>query len=65
MIDPGEGRILTSAHVITGVDGITVVFADGRELPAELIGSDACGGAAVIDLRERHARAFEPEIQLR
>jgi S1-C subfamily serine protease len=30
VIDPGEGIILTNAHVIDGADEITVVFSDGR-----------------------------------
>jgi S1-C subfamily serine protease len=55
VIDPARvasSPALTSLHV----DGITVAFADGRDLPAKLVGSDARGDAAVIDLRERHAR---------
>src|SRR5262245_43818197 len=31
VIDPGEGIILTNAHVIDGAQEITVVFSDGRE----------------------------------
>jgi S1-C subfamily serine protease len=48
MIDPGEGLILTNAHVIAGADEITVAFADGRELPAQRVGSDARTDVAVI-----------------
>jgi S1-C subfamily serine protease len=48
VIDPGEGIILTNAHVINGADDITVVFADGRELQARLVGSDAATDVAVI-----------------
>jgi len=35
-----DGYILTNNHVIDGVDHITVTLANGREYPAELIGSD-------------------------
>ena len=48
VIDPGEGIILTNAHVIDGADEITVVFSDGRELPARRVGSDAGTDVAVI-----------------
>ena len=48
LIDPGEGIILTNAHVIAGADEITVSFADGRELPARRVGSDVRTDVAVI-----------------
>lgn len=48
VIDPGEGIILTNAHVIDGADEITAVFADGRELQARRVGSDAPTDVAVI-----------------
>jgi len=48
VIDPGEGFILTNAHVIADADDITVTFADGRELPARRVGSDARSDVAVI-----------------
>jgi serine protease DegQ len=48
VIDPNEGIILTNAHVIDGADEITVGFADGRELQATRVGSDAGTDVAVI-----------------
>ena len=48
MIDSAEGIILTNAHVIDGADEITVAFADGRELPAKLVGADVRTDVAVI-----------------
>jgi serine protease DegQ len=48
VIDPGEGIILTNAHVIDGADEIIVVFNDGRELQARRVGSDAGTDVAVI-----------------
>ncbi|MES4791659.1 MAG: hypothetical protein C4321_00540, partial [Chloroflexota bacterium] len=35
-----EGYILTNAHVVMGTDDLKVVFADGTERPAVLIGHD-------------------------
>jgi serine protease Do len=43
-----QGHILTNAHVINDAREIRVVFTDGRELPAEVIGSDAATDLAVI-----------------
>ena len=51
VIDPGEGIILTNAHVVAGADEITITSADGRELPAERVGSDARTDVAVVRVR--------------
>jgi serine protease DegQ len=53
VIGPGEGIILTNAHVIAGADDITVTFADGRELQAKRVGSDATTDVAVIRVEAR------------
>ena len=42
-----EGHILTNWHVVEGSDSVSVVFADGTELDAELLGGDP-------DSRPRH-----------
>ena len=47
LIDPG-GTIVTNDHVIRGASAIHVVLADGRELEAEVIGSDAANDLAVL-----------------
>ncbi|MCD8245466.1 MAG: S1C family serine protease, partial [Parabacteroides sp.] len=47
IIDP-QGYILTNNHVVGDADAIRVVLVDGREVPAELIGSDPDSDVAVI-----------------
>ncbi|CAN5854730.1 trypsin-like peptidase domain-containing protein [soil metagenome] len=43
-----DGHILTNAHVVDDAQEIRVVFTDGEELTAELIGSDSDTDLAVI-----------------
>ena len=43
-----NGYIVTNHHVVDGADALSVTFADGVELPAELIGSDVDSDLAVI-----------------
>jgi len=47
IIDPG-GLIVTNDHVIRGASAIHVVLADGRQLDAEVLGSDAPNDLAVL-----------------
>ena len=53
-----DGHIVTSHHVVDGVDKIVVTFADGSEYRAELLGSDQASDIAVlkIDLGDRVLR---------
>jgi S1-C subfamily serine protease len=44
----GDGRILTSAHVISGVTAVQVTFADGRTVPAHVLGKDEESDIAVL-----------------
>jgi serine protease Do len=43
-----DGYIVTNNHVIEDVDSITVRFADGKELPAEIVGRDPKTDIALI-----------------
>ena len=43
-----EGHIATNAHVTQNGKSFRVVFADGRELPARLIGTDTLSDLAVL-----------------
>jgi S1-C subfamily serine protease len=57
VIDAAEGIIITNAHVIAGADEITIAV-DGRELQAQLVGSDARTDVAVIRVREKMPEAI-------
>ena len=48
VIVSADGYILTNSHVISGVDEITVVMADGEQYDAEVVGSDPQSDVAVI-----------------
>jgi S1-C subfamily serine protease len=43
-----DGFLLTSAHVVIESDGGTATFADGRELPFEVVGTDPLSDMAVL-----------------
>lgn len=43
-----DGYIITNAHVVEGAQQITVQLSDGRELSAQLIGSDSQSDVAVV-----------------
>ena len=43
-----DGRIVTSAHVISGVTAVEVTFADGRKVPAHVLGKDEESDIAVL-----------------
>jgi Do/DeqQ family serine protease len=44
----GNGTILTNAHVVEGVDEVTVTLKDGRELRGTVMGADLLTDVAVI-----------------
>ncbi|OJT20839.1 peptidase S1 [Archangium sp. Cb G35] len=52
IVDP-SGIIITNEHVIGGASAIHVVLADGRELEAEVIGSDATNDLAVLKVNSK------------
>ena len=58
VIDAGQGLIITNNHVIDRAEEITVQLADGRELPAKLIGGDPDTDVAVIKIAAENLTAI-------
>ncbi len=49
-----DGLIVTNRHVIVGARKVRVRLADGRELPASIVGSDAVTDIAVLRINASH-----------
>ncbi|PTL85252.1 trypsin-like peptidase domain-containing protein [Vitiosangium sp. GDMCC 1.1324] len=52
IVDP-SGVIITNDHVIRGASAIHIILADGRELEADVIGSDANNDVAVLKVSSK------------
>ena len=57
IVDP-QGLIVTNEHVIRGASEIHVVLADGRQVDAEVIGSDADNDLAVLKVNVKGPLPF-------
>lgn len=55
-----DGHIVTNHHVIAQADAITVIFSDGTEVDAELVGADPNTDLAVIRVDPAEAPPLEP-----
>ena len=53
IVDAEKGYVITNHHVIDKADEITVTTKDGRELKAELVGSDPASDVAVIKVEPK------------
>src|SRR5271170_24356 len=51
IFDAKAGYILTNAHVVENASEITVTLQDGRDLKAEVVGSDAPSDVAVLKVK--------------
>ena len=55
-----DGHVVTNQHVVGGADGVTVVFEDGTEVPATVVGADPSTDVAVLKLEEGHEAPVLP-----
>ncbi|MEN9798413.1 MAG: hypothetical protein RL653_2109, partial [Pseudomonadota bacterium] len=58
VIIDAAGVVVTNDHVIRGASAIHVVLADGRQLDAEVVGSDADNDLAVLKVQARTPLPF-------
>lgn len=56
--DAGNGYVLTNHHVVANADEIRVQLQDGRELEAEIVGSDRDTDIAVIQIEAENLTAL-------
>src|ERR1700674_3953557 len=51
IVDARSGYIVTNAHVVENANEITVTLQDGRDLKADVLGSDAPSDVAVLKVK--------------
>jgi len=49
-----KGHVVTNAHVVQGMDEITITLSDGREFDGELIGTDNLKDIAVLKINAKN-----------
>jgi Do/DeqQ family serine protease len=59
IVDARQGLVLTNHHVIAQADEIVVNLSDGRDVPAELVGSDPETDIAVLKIKPENIVALE------
>jgi serine protease Do len=48
-----KGHVVTNAHVVQGMDEVTITLSDGREFDGELVGTDNLKDIAVLKINAR------------
>ncbi|MEZ6013987.1 MAG: trypsin-like peptidase domain-containing protein [Planctomycetota bacterium] len=51
-----DGLIVTNNHVVADAEKLVVRFSDGRELPAEVVGTDPATDIALLRVKAEHLR---------
>lgn len=59
-----DGLIVTNAHVVSEADRVTVVTADGTQIPASVLGTDWYQDVAVLQLQPEHEDDLPPAAPL-
>lgn len=54
-----NGYIVTNCHVVEGARSVTVLFTDGRNLPARTVGTDAVSDLAVLQVSAQDLQPAE------
>ncbi len=60
VIDAPRGLVLTNAHVVERVDGVTVTLADGRQLDGSVVGTDPVTDLAVVHITDKGPLSAAP-----
>jgi putative serine protease PepD len=55
-----QRHVVTNEHVVGGAEQVTVVFQDGTEVPARVLGTDRSTDVAVLELEQEHESAPLP-----
>lgn len=55
----GDGYLVTNCHVISGADTVTILFTDGRELDAAIVGQDRMTDLAVLKVEATDLKSAE------
>jgi serine protease Do len=58
VIISSDGYVVTNNHVVDGADTVTVALADGRELPAKVVGRDPLTDIAVVKIEAKDLPAI-------
>lgn len=52
MVIEADGLVVTNAHVVAGAQSMSLMLADGRQVPADLVGSSTSADVALVKARD-------------